>query len=145
MQRIDGRWVISPQDIVAEFECEHRVSLNAAVSGGALAFTPTADPGLDLLRRLGIEHEQRRLANLPPSWRVVRLPNTQHSPDSYRAGWAQTRPAMAEEVDAIYQAVLFTGDFVGLVDFLVLARDAQGSFLLDGRGRASDEPIDAKS
>jgi len=145
MQRIDGRWVISPQDIVAEFECEHRVSLNAAVSGGALAFTPTADPGLDLLRRLGIEHEQRRLENLPPSWRVVRLPNTQHSLDSYQAGWVQTRQAMAEEVDAIYQAMLFTGDFVGLVDFLVLARDAQGSVLRDGRGRAIYEPIDAKS
>lgn len=144
-QRIDGHWVISPQDIVAEFECDHRVALNAAVSSGALPFQEVPNPGLELLRRRGLEHEQRRLDGLPASWRVVRLDTGEHGLASYRSRWDQTQRAMADEVDVIYQAVLFTGDFVGLVDFLLLARDQAGRILRDAHGRAIYEPVDAKS
>lgn len=141
----DGQWVISPQDVVAQFECGHKVSLDAAVSAGALEWTGPVDPGLDLLRAQGLGHERARLDGLDPAWRVAHLRPPGFGIDAYEAAWQATREAMAEEVDAIYQATLFTGDFVGIADFLILARDHDGAIVREADGRAVYEPVDTKS
>lgn len=144
-QQFDGRWVVSPQDVVAEFECAHKVALTASVRSGALTLAFEPDPGLDLLRDQGLVHEQARLEGLDPSWRVKRLGTPSHSAESYQGAWEATQIAMAEEYDAIYQGTLFTGDFIGFPDFLLLARDDFGAVLRDLQGQAVYEPVDAKS
>ena len=144
-QHLDGHWVVSPQDIVAEFECSHRVALNAALITESLDFTEIPDPALDLLRQQGDRHEETRLHSLLAASRVKQLGSTFHSMEAYSAGWEATRQAMDEEYDAIYQATLFTGDFVGFVDFLILAKDTDGNPLRDATGRLVYEPVDTKS
>lgn len=144
-QLLDGRWVLSPQDVVAEFECQHRVDLNAAALSGSLVFAQQVDPAMDLLFRQGLEHEQRRLNDLSPNLRVKRLGAAAHSSDAYRSAWQATLAAMDDEYDVIYQATLFTGNFVGIADFLLMARDSDGAVVRDARGVAIYEPVDAKS
>ena len=144
-QRLDDSWVISPQDIVSEFECSHRVALNAALVTEQLVFRQKEDPALELLKRQGIEHEQRRLNELSGDLRVKRLGAVAHTRDSYQAGWVATAQAMDDEYDVIYQATLFTGDFVGIADFLVLDRDEAGAIRRDSQGLAVYNPVDTKS
>jgi uncharacterized protein len=52
---------------------------------------------------------------------------------------------MDDEYDVIYQATLFTGDFVGFADFLITAKDETGHLLRDDAGRVIYEPVDTKS
>lgn len=144
-QRLDSRWVLSPQDVVTEFECPHKLALNTAVQSGALDFTEVPDSGLELLRRQGLEHERKRLEQLQAECTVVRLPHPDRTAQGYQAAWEATLAAMGAESDAIYQATLFTGDFLGFADFLILGRDEQGAILRDDQGRAIYEPVDAKS
>ena len=145
MQRIDGRWVVSPQDLVAELECDHRVALNAARVLGNLACESVDDPMLDLLSGQGREHERRRLEELPlGDVRIIATP-VNYDDASYRAAWQATEQAMCDEVPVIYQATLYTGDFLGYVDFLALAYDESGNIERGADGRAVYEPIDAKS
>ena len=144
-QQFDGRWVVSPQDVVAEFECDHKVALAAALTAGRSEIADEPDAGQALLFERGLAHERARLGGLDPAWRVARLGTPSHSVAGYKAAWQATRQAMQDEVDAIYQATLFTGDFVGFADFLILARDDEGLVLRDAHGRAVYEPVDAKS
>lgn len=145
VQIVDGDLVVSPQDIVSEFECSHRVALNAARLMGQLEFQEEEDPALELLKRKGIEHEQQRLRQLGDGLRIKRLGATGPSDNSYQSAWAATVHAMDDEYDVIYQATLFTGDFVGIADFLVIERDEDGGICRDSRGLAVYNPVDAKS
>ena len=144
-QRLDDRWVVSPQDVVAEFECPHRVALGAAVQSGALTWEPTPDEALELLQRQGVEHERFRLKQLQSRSSVVELPMPTRTHEGYQAAWEATQAAMNSEVDAIYQATLYTGDFLGFADFLIIARDDHGAIIRDEKGQAIYEPVDAKS
>ncbi len=144
-QQFAGRWVISPQDLIAEFECDHRTSLDFAVKAGVLAAPVVADAGLVLLQQQGLAHEQARLEGIDPGLRVKRLDTSGYSIAGYEAGWRETKAAINAEYDVIYQATLFTGDFVGFADFLVVARDGAGAVVRDARGMAVYEPVDTKS
>ena len=144
-QQLAGRWVISPQDLIAEFECNHRTSLDFAMKAGALAAPVVEDDGLALLQQQGIAHERARLEGLDPNLRVKRLGTPAHSIEAYEATWQSTKSAVDEECDVIYQATLFTGDFIGFADFLVIARDDAGTVIRDAHGIAIYEPVDTKS
>lgn len=144
-QQFAGRWIVSPQDLIAEFECDHRTSLDFAVKTGELTAPVIEDAGLALLQQQGIAHEQARLDGLEPTLRVKRLGTPAYSLEAYEAAWHATKAAIDDEYDAIYQATLFTGDFVGFADFLVLARDEAGQVLRDASGVAIYEPVDTKS
>ena len=144
-QLVDGTWIVSPQDMVAEYECTHKVVLNAAVSSGALVLEETADLGLELLRDQGLAHEQSRLAQLASQFQVLQLQIPARSPQAYQQAWQEVVRAMDAEVEAIYQATLYTGDFLGFADFLILGRDEHGQILRDFEGRAIYEPVDTKS
>lgn len=144
MQYIDGQWIVSPQDIVAEFECDHRVALDVARVTGLMTLPPGRDEMLDLLARQGVENEEQRLARLPVD-QVRRIEKPDKSVAAYESAWQSTRDAMLAETPVIYQGVLFTGDFLGYVDFLALARDEKGDVIRDAEGRAMYEPVDAKS
>jgi len=131
--------------MVAEYECTHKVVLNAAVLSGALVLEETADLGLELLRDQGLAHEQSRLAQLASQSEVLQLQIPARSPQAYQQAWREVVRAMDTEVEAIYQATLYTGDFLGFADFLILGRDEHGQILRDLEGRAIYEPVDTKS
>jgi predicted RecB family nuclease len=144
-QRIDGTWVISPQDLISEYECTHKVALDSAVAHRNLEAPKIQNAALDLLRTKGLEFEAKRLNELPDTLRVKELATPRHSIDAYQAAWETTSRAMDEEYDVIYQATLFTGDFVGFADFLIAAKDETGQLLRDDAGRVIYEPVDTKS
>jgi predicted RecB family nuclease len=145
MQLIEDRWVISPQDLVSELECQQRVALNAAVQQGLIKAPRSADPMLQLLQRRGIKHERGRLEALEGARiSMIEQPDRPH-PDAWSAAWRATESAMLDEFDVIYQATIFTGDFIGFADFLILARDGVGRVLRSQDGRPVYEPVDAKS
>lgn len=145
MQVIDGQWVISPQDLVSELECPQRVALNAALQLGLIKAPDIADGMLQLLQRRGEQHEAMRLAALVDQ-RVFELPRLDRPTASdLSAAWQATEGAMLDEYDVIYQATLYTGDFVGLADFLIVSRDETGRARRDDVGRLIYEPVDAKS
>jgi predicted RecB family nuclease len=144
-QRIDGIWVISPQDLISEYECTHKVALDAAVAHRNLEAPKIQNAALDLLRTKGLEFEAKRLDELPETLRVKKLATPPHSIEAYHGAWKTTSRAMDEEYDVIYQATLFTGDFVGFADFLIAAKDETGQLLRDDAGRVIYEPVDTKS
>ena len=144
-QLLDGDWLISPQDVIAEFECPHMVALQAAEWSGAITLEAEPDAGLELLRRQGIEHEQQRLEALAAKARVKRLGPPARSRAAYEAAWQATAAAMRDEYDAIYQATLYAGEFLGIADFLILARDENDAIVRDEHGVAVYEPVDTKS
>jgi len=144
-QLIDGTWVISPQDLISEYECTHKVALDASVAHGYLIAPKFESAELDLLRTKGLEFEARRLNELPDTLRVKKLTTPPHSIEAYQAAWMATARAMDDGYDVIYQATLFTGDFVGFADFLVAAKDEAGALIRDEAGRVVYEPVDTKS
>ena len=144
-QRIDGTWIISPQDLISEYECAHKVALDAAVAYGHLKAPKINSAELDLLRTKGLEFEAKCLNELPDTLRVKRLATPPHSIEAYQAAWETTERAMEAAYDVIYQATLFTGDFVGFADFLIAAKDEAGQLIRDEVGRVIYEPVDTKS
>jgi hypothetical protein len=113
MQIVDGQWVISPQDLVSELECQQRVALNAAVQQGLLQAPRGTDPMLQLLQRRGLKHEGARLKDLSGGLRVFEVEQSDNRhPDSWGEAWRETERAMLDEHDVIYQATLFKGDFI---------------------------------
>jgi uncharacterized protein len=143
--RTDKGFIYSAQDLIAQFECDHRISLNQAASYGLIKKPKNEDPNLKLLQELGQLFEQRRLTEIERTAKVIKLSHPEPSPSGYQNAWFETRAAMQAGVDVIYQGTLFDGQFVGIVDFLLLKKDASGSVVRDGDGVAIYEPVDSKS
>ena len=140
-----SNWIISSQDVVSAFECDHRLSLNLAKSAGLIQKPEQDNPELELLAQRGISHEKVLLEDIRNSKTLVELPEPKFDEDSLVSAWEETKSAMEKGVEVIYQATLFTGNAVGLVDFLVLATDQEGNPKKDNEGRFIYEPVDAKS
>jgi uncharacterized protein len=78
-----------------------------------------SDPELELLTRLGTEHEERNLARYRDGGRTVRAMSApKASVQSYNLAQAETLEAMRSGTDTIYQATLFDGSWLGYADFL---------------------------
>jgi len=144
-QRLVGTWVISAQDLISEFECQHKVALDAAVAQGNLKAPTVDNPALELLQKLGMEFEKQRLEALESTHKVKRLETPIRGIREYQTAWEATRQAMDDEYDAIYQGTLFTGDFIGFVDFLVARKNEEGQFERDTNNQVIYEPVDTKS
>lgn len=145
MLRTDKGWIYSAQDLIAQFECDHRISLNQAASLGLITKPKNEDPNLKLLQELGQLFEQRRLAELERTKRVTKLSQPDPSPSGYQTAWLETKAAMEAEAEVIYQGTLFDGRFVGIVDFLVLKKDSSGATVHSADCKAIYEPVDSKS
>ena len=143
--RGENNWIISSQDIVSAFECDHRLSLNLAKSAGLITKPEQDDPELELLIQRGKSHERQILEALRETKSLVELSEPDFEEESMLNDWQKTEDAMNKGVEVIYQATLFTGDALGLVDFLVLAKDDQGKPLTGDNGKYVYEPVDAKS
>jgi uncharacterized protein len=123
----------SATDLSNFFECEHRLSLELAVSAGLLRRPGQNELERELLERRGREHEQRVLEWYRAQGKDVRTPDA-----SAGGAAAATVELMRRGVEVIYQGTLEFGTWSGRPDFLVRA---------DGASRFGDfryEPADAK-
>lgn len=143
-QKTQAGWILSAQDVVAQYECDHKVELRLATQLKLIEKPNSDNPELELLVELGNKHEQKLLEKLKETNSVTELPGAVFKLDEINQAWAETQQAMESGVDFIYQATLFTGDVVGYVDFMKLAKDRDGNAITEN-GRFVYEPVDAKS
>src|SRR5215469_6541326 len=104
-------------DIGNFLACRHLSTLEREAAAGNLKRPVFSDPSLDLLMKLGIEHEQKHLRRLreEPSADVNEIPTTIPWPRAVD----KTIDAMRKGAANVYQAALQDGDWGGRADFLV--------------------------
>jgi predicted RecB family nuclease len=109
--------MFSATDIASFLACPHTATLDRAESNGQIAKPFFKDAVVDLLRKLGLEHEQRYLRELAEKdglW-VAQIDVNGRWNDAV----AETVRALREGVDAVYQATFLDGPWGGRSDFLV--------------------------
>ncbi len=119
MLRLDGRLVYAASDLNDFLDCDHRVALNrlAAARGER---PPADDATLEIIARKGQLHECAVLARLEASGvAVVRIDEGDGSPAGLQRAAEATRRAMRSGAEAIYQATLIDGRWLGRADFLL--------------------------
>src|SRR5687767_10499647 len=122
-------------DIANFLACQHIATLNREKAEGKISKKIFADPGNELLKRLGLEHEQKYLRELIDVQGLKVVEIRTDIPWSQAA--AATVEAMAQGADAIYQATFVSGVSGGPVaaDAAPGGRDARGpSEELEWRG-----------
>lgn len=146
MRNLDGKWILSPRDLIAELECNHRLSLDWSSSTGLME-KPGEENSKDmqLLIDRGRAHEQRLVDKYREQGTFTSLGEPSFAIDSIKKALEKTQQAIKDGVEVIHQATLFTGDFLGFADFLVLTKDENNNPLKDDQGRFIYEPVDAKS
>ena len=109
--------MFSATDIASFLACQHTATLARAESRDEITKPFFADPALDLLRKLGIEHEQRYLRELAEKNGLVvaRIDTNARWEDAV----ADTIRALREGVDVVYQATFLDAPWRGRSDFLV--------------------------
>src|SRR6266542_1183140 len=96
--------------------CQHLTALDGAEAAGEIERQYYDDPGLELLRTLGLKHEQAHLGDLElQGLTVVKIPGDIPWADAA----ALTREAMLKGAAAIYQATFLDGQWGGRADFVV--------------------------
>ena len=119
MHLIDGRVILSSSDLTGFLECRHMTQQELAAARGEMVRPQRNDPELDLLTRMGTEHEQRNLSGYRDKGRtVVAMPSPKSSIQAYDLAQAEALEAMRAGTDTIYQATLFDGRWLGYADFL---------------------------
>lgn len=114
MHRRDGTIIYSASDLVGFLECPHRTALDIIDLDTPLERAPH-DEQIELIQDKGFAHEADYLNSLRASvGRLVEL----SSAGSFSENLADTRRAMDDGADIIYQAALSQGDFMGYADFL---------------------------
>ena len=103
---------------IADFlACQHISTLKRQEALGEVKKTFYADPGAELLRKLGLEHEAKYLKELREArgLEVVEI--------STEGGWEKaakaTREAMRQGAEVIYQATFIQSQWGGRADFLL--------------------------
>jgi predicted RecB family nuclease len=107
--------MLSATAIANFLTCQHLDDLDRAEAVGELKKEFFPDPGLDLLIRLGLEHEQAYLKGL----REAGLGIVEILTETSRAdAVAATIAALHEGVDVVYQPVFLDGNSYGRADFV---------------------------
>ncbi len=146
MRKLDGKWVLSPRDLIAELECDHRLNLEwAAITGEIDKPEEENDAGLQLIIDNGRAHESRLVDKYKQTSNLIQIPEPGSNFENIKDAHQKTLEAVNQGVDVIHQAVLYTGDFLGYSDFLILVKDESGKPTKDSQGRFIYEPVDAKS
>src|ERR1700674_582812 len=109
--------MFSATDIASFLACPHTATLARAESKGEITKPFFKNLAVDLLQRLGLEHEQRYLRELveKDGLEVARIDLKGRWEDAV----AETVRALAEGVDAVYQATFLDGRSGGRSDFLI--------------------------
>ena len=146
MRKVNDRWVISPRDLIAELECNHRLHLEWAVLNN-LATAPDKEESeeLELLAEQGKAHESKIAGELKVAGTFTDIGSPTFTHEGLQLLHNRTIEAIANGVETIYQATFYTDSFLGFADFLILNKDSQGNPLKDEQGRYIYDPVDAKS
>jgi predicted RecB family nuclease len=104
-------------DIANFLACRHLMTLDRAKAAGEIEKPVFHDPGAELLRELGIRHEQAFLRHLAEmkSREVVQIPSDM----PWLEAVARTVAALRRGADAVYQATFQEGPWGGRADFLI--------------------------
>jgi uncharacterized protein len=109
--------MFSATDIASFLACRHTATLDLAESKNEIAKPFFKDQTIDLLRKLGLEHEQRYLRELAEKGGLAVAQIT------LNGGWAdavrETVQALHQGVDAVYQGTFLDAPWGGRSDFLV--------------------------
>ena len=146
MRKIQDKWVISPQDVIAELECSHRLHLEWSVINKLIppAVKKNGDE-LELLAEQGRIHEAKIAEQLRLAGTFLDIGKPSFTFEALTATHERTMKAVADGIETIYQAAFFNGSFVGFADFLILVKDQNGKPVKDDQGRFVYDPVDAKS
>lgn len=135
MQIIQNQLIFSASDLVNFLECDYITKLDLVNLVNPLPKAPDDEQAM-LIQNKGFEHEAAYLQKLRNSGLTVTALGEDKGPLSEKQ--ALTVAAMRKGDDVIYQATLFSGDWIGHADFL--RRVDQPSAL----GSYSYEVIDTK-
>src|SRR3954470_22305414 len=118
MQLADGTLLFSASDLTSFVACPRLTWLQREVALNARPRPANGNGGGTLAARKGLEHEQRYLAGLRAAGlEVVEIP-TRHGAEGTRESAAETRDAMRDGADVVFQAVFSDGGWLGHIDFL---------------------------
>jgi uncharacterized protein len=146
MRKLDGKWILSPRDLIAELECNHRLNLEwSAITGLIAKPKEENDAALQLVIDNGVAHEAQLVEKHKKLGTVISISDPGLDIEGIKKSLDETLQATKDGIDVIHQAVLFTGEFLGYADFLVLLKDENGNARKDSEGRFIYEPVDAKS
>jgi uncharacterized protein len=108
--------MFSPTSVADFLACQHLTALDRAEAGGEIKKPFFADPGLDLLIKLGEAHEQAYLTHLTEQGlRIVEIPTD----GSRRDAAVRTVEAIRGGAEVIYQASFLDDQWYGRADFLI--------------------------
>ena len=107
--------MFSATDISSFLACPHTATLKQAESRGEVKKPFFNDPAVDLLRKLGQEHERNHLRSLEADGLTVA--KLEHD-IRWNDGAVETLKAMQRGVDVVYQGVFLDSDWGGRPDFL---------------------------
>lgn len=109
--------MFSATDTASFLACQHTATLDRAESENEIAKPFFKDPTIDLLRKLGLEHERRYLRQLAEKDGLAVAQISVSAP--WRDTAAETVQALRKGADAVYQATFLDGMWGGRPDFLV--------------------------
>ena len=142
MHLSDSTLVFAATDVSGFLACPHLTTLNQARALGGPKPPVFDDPGAEVLRQRGHEHEAQILQGYRDQGLDVRELDEPTWEDGWAGGWAslaeETLDLMRAGVDVICQACLFDGTWLGRPDFLVKVD------LPSNLGNWSYEVVDAK-
>jgi predicted RecB family nuclease len=109
--------MFSATAIASFLACHHIATLDRAASRGEITKPFFKDPTIDLLRELGLEHEQRYLRELTEKdgLGIVQI----DVGSTWEDAAAKTIQALRQGADAVYQATFLDGPWRGRSDFLL--------------------------
>src|ERR1700728_948203 len=109
--------MFSATDIASFLACRHTATLDRAESKDEITKPFFKDPTVDLLRKLGLDHEQRYLRELSGKDGCAVSQIDIHG--RWEDAAAETVRALHQGVDAVYQATFLDAPWGGRSDFLV--------------------------
>jgi predicted RecB family nuclease len=107
--------MISATAIASFLACHHLTTLDRAESAGKINKPFLPDASMELLKKLGLQHEQSYLHNLEENIEVMRIP----CDIPWSEAVAQTIEALQNGAGAIYQATFQNNLWGGRADFLL--------------------------
>src|SRR5271166_693158 len=120
--------MLSATDIANFLSCHHLSTLERAEARGEIQKSFFYDPGVNLLRELGIRHEEQYLEHLSatPRFQIARIPTDIPWIDAVN----RTTEAIQSGADVVYQATFQDGPWGGRADFLIRVErpDSRGAF-----------------
>jgi hypothetical protein len=120
--------MFSATDIASFLACRHTATLDRAESKHEIAKPFRQNAAVDLLRTLGLEHEQQYLRGLAENDGLAIAHINVNG--SWKDAVAETVQALYEGVDAVYQATFLNAQWGGRSDFLVPALSSSRSLIL---------------